>query len=298
MEYGYDAYGQIAWRGWDHTATPAPRNPVGHQGLFADRLDAYAGYEQLVPNARILYHNRNRTYDPRLGRFLQQDPNATGQPLAQLAHSRSDITGLATLQVDLQQHYADGMSTYAARRSSPLVHQDPSGLFIQLLAPTMGYDVYVDYNTEVISNGMQAKDSLNGMLQDYGYGQLDMIEMLMDWSIPDTTFGTMTAGGAVLGRIESHHIIPRFLWGIDDAPNRLDIPQKHHREYHSILNREFTDAGLPPVSRRNPSWRAAFQKPDGGVTIEQQRKIREALINAGRELDSKTGNKYGLAKRT
>jgi hypothetical protein len=51
VEYVYDAFGEIRERGGSLSASPPPENPVGHQGLFADRLDAPAGSEALVPVA-------------------------------------------------------------------------------------------------------------------------------------------------------------------------------------------------------------------------------------------------------
>jgi hypothetical protein len=54
---------------------------VGHQGLFFDRLDAVATADPLVVGGRGIYQNRNRSYDPVLGRFLQRDPNGSGVPV-------------------------------------------------------------------------------------------------------------------------------------------------------------------------------------------------------------------------
>jgi hypothetical protein len=60
---------------------------VGHHGLFTEPM---AGADQAFdPRALALrvgrpsiYHNRNRTYDPHLGRFLQHDPKRTVSRLA------------------------------------------------------------------------------------------------------------------------------------------------------------------------------------------------------------------------
>ena len=60
------------------SAAAWPVLKIGYQGLFTDRLDAMLGKPVLVPGARTLVHNRARVYMPRLGRFLQQDPNMAG----------------------------------------------------------------------------------------------------------------------------------------------------------------------------------------------------------------------------
>ncbi|MFN7442569.1 MAG: hypothetical protein ACK54T_05235 [bacterium] len=84
----YDAYGQvIASRSM--SVIPPPLR-AGHKGLFAERLDGGVATldgtpslgdldrGRLEPPATIVYHNRNRTLSPTLGRFLQSDPNASG----------------------------------------------------------------------------------------------------------------------------------------------------------------------------------------------------------------------------
>lgn len=66
---------------------------IGHKGLFLDRLDVRVGLAsdpelpRLVPFAHGLYQNRNRSYSPSLGRFLQQDPNQTAMALLSVISS-------------------------------------------------------------------------------------------------------------------------------------------------------------------------------------------------------------------
>jgi hypothetical protein len=78
-QWTYDAYGSVPTAEVFDTSSPV--NRCGHKGLFADRLDVGVldepggeEYERLVQGADLLYHNRNRTLSPRLGRFLQSDP--------------------------------------------------------------------------------------------------------------------------------------------------------------------------------------------------------------------------------
>ncbi|MBX3382759.1 MAG: hypothetical protein KF864_04525 [Phycisphaeraceae bacterium] len=81
-QWTYDAYGAVIDEDVFDAASPV--NRAGHKGLFADRLDVGVvdewGHEncRLIPGAELAFYNRNRTYSPYLGRFLQSDPNATG----------------------------------------------------------------------------------------------------------------------------------------------------------------------------------------------------------------------------
>ena len=63
-----------------------PPNAVGHQGLFFDRFDAPPTARPLTPGAEGLYHNRNRRYAPVLSRFVQRDPNVTGEENVSLTY--------------------------------------------------------------------------------------------------------------------------------------------------------------------------------------------------------------------
>jgi hypothetical protein len=70
-------------------------------------------------------------YSPSLGRFLQRDPNATGQPVmldAQWFHGRAPSTLVPGM--DIEEHYRDGMNTYQYVKSNPLTNSDPLGLFV------------------------------------------------------------------------------------------------------------------------------------------------------------------------
>jgi YD repeat-containing protein len=67
--YVWDPYGQLLHR---RIQTPQFHSRIGHQGLFFDRLDELATANQLAVGGRGLYQNRNRTYDPVLGRFRLQ----------------------------------------------------------------------------------------------------------------------------------------------------------------------------------------------------------------------------------
>ncbi|MEM9373259.1 MAG: hypothetical protein AAGA55_06410, partial [Planctomycetota bacterium] len=75
------------------------RNRLGHQGLFAERVDADTSAKVLsdASGVELWYQSRSRWYEPGLGRFLTPDPNATGVPvvgsLAMLGTTPSSSAG-------------------------------------------------------------------------------------------------------------------------------------------------------------------------------------------------------------
>jgi YD repeat-containing protein len=129
----FEPYGSVAWAS-NATYDPFPRLAMGHKGLFVERLDAPpvvwfdSDDERLAPEADLLVLMRNRQYLPRLGRFLQPDPNATGvavQP--SLAYGGSALP-TPDPYVDLHSWAADGTSALAYALSDPVNGADPTGL--------------------------------------------------------------------------------------------------------------------------------------------------------------------------
>jgi len=102
------------------------------------------------------------------------------------------------------------------------------------------------------------------------------------------------AGLAVV--TENHHIIPRFLLGLNRAANRLGLPKELHERYHRILEDEFRRAGLDPVSSRGDNrWKKRLQ--DEKVGEDELRRVRAALLRSGRRFDTETNGKYNLARK-
>lgn len=127
----YDAYGEAL------TSTSLHPHPVlrcGHKALFVDRLDigvmssSFIEHERIVPFSHTLCYNRNRTYSPQSGRFLQPDPNETGMSL--LAATGFGGRGAAALSIafGLEGHYGDGLNVYEYLGSNPWNRSDPMGL--------------------------------------------------------------------------------------------------------------------------------------------------------------------------
>lgn len=200
--------------------------------------------------------------------------------------------------IDLHRIYGDGMSLFAGFGSSPINHTDPSGLFIGLLAPMSTMDIYTDYNEEAINGGMSMGDMLSQMMRDYAEGQDLGADFASDWDMSDRVVGTFGVGGvAAAVKLNQHHIIPRFLLGLNRAANRLGLPQHLHGDYHRMLEQEFTRAGLNAVSSRGDDrWVSRLMEP-GEVGEDEIRKIRAALLRSGRRFDDVTNGKYDLARK-
>jgi hypothetical protein len=83
---------------------------------------------RLVPYAHLVVQMRNRAYSPALGRFYQQDPNATAMALigASVYHGRG--VGALVTAFGLEELYGDGANLYAYLGSNPWQRHDALGL--------------------------------------------------------------------------------------------------------------------------------------------------------------------------
>ncbi|MFN7375575.1 MAG: hypothetical protein ACK54T_05220 [bacterium] len=125
----YDAYGQVIAA---RSIVSHPPLRAGHKGLFAERLDGGVATlggtpslgdldrGRLEPPATIVYHNRNRTLSPTLGRFLQSDPNASGVGLvSSVPHSGTRVL-VDVIIADLGQMAGDGVNLYQYCQGDPV----------------------------------------------------------------------------------------------------------------------------------------------------------------------------------
>ncbi len=165
------------------------RNRIGHQGLFAERVDASTTATTLSPNpnAQIWYQSRSRWYVPELGRFMTSDPNATGVPtMNSLAMLGTTPTGPPSGSFDWESHYGDGWDTWTSYGANPVMGQDPSGLFWGLvgLGVAQGLDSGLSAldGLGMVADGYQARNRLMGQVGIYHLQQA----MLMD--LMDTMF--------------------------------------------------------------------------------------------------------------
>jgi YD repeat-containing protein len=184
-QYDYDPYGQpIA----ADNLGAFGHNRIGHQGLFADRFDADAPAADLAVGAELLYYARNRDYQPRLGRWVQRDPNGTSAA-EDMAGLPSYGLGLGTevLIADIEALYGDGLSLHAPLGSSPLVHTDPTGLS---LVGSMGSSV-----TMLVSN-LLARPILGKVAMTGGRVAYSLVDdMLMSYS----GYSSISLGGGLIG---------------------------------------------------------------------------------------------------
>jgi uncharacterized protein RhaS with RHS repeats len=184
-QYDYDPYGQpIA----ADNLGAFGHNRIGHQGLFADRLDGGANDAPLAVGGRGLYDNRARAYDPRIGRFLQSDPNETGRPVIGWAAFHGQALALEFGEPRLDRHYTDGLNTFGYVLANPLRDTDPLGLF------TAG-----------------AGDLITGVLEslvtDYALNLEWDVGWATDWGLPDDDHS----------RLDNHWMFFSIGWGLYDA---------------------------------------------------------------------------------
>ncbi len=104
-------------------------------GYFVDADNAPVGatlarfvYDGLV-DAAGLYHNRNRWYDPALGRFVQREMNESALPvLAVLAMNGAALDAFLS-GFEPVGYYGDGANLYRYIGADPINDRDPSGMF-------------------------------------------------------------------------------------------------------------------------------------------------------------------------
>jgi len=123
-QYAYEPYGVVLVA--ESFASHAV-NRVGHQGLFFERYDGTSFRQTVSPTENGLYYNRNRFYDPSLGRFIQRDPNETGIPIIAALAMNGQAVDVLLSGFDPEAVYAFGLNLYEYVGSNPVVRVDPSG---------------------------------------------------------------------------------------------------------------------------------------------------------------------------
>jgi YD repeat-containing protein len=309
----YDPYGQVLSARIEH-----PHDPLwtGHKGLFVERLDAGvmdglpslptgagqgSGLDlpRLTPGSTLLAHARNRWLHTSLGIWTSTDPNASGQANVELDGRLGSASPQLVLQVDLAKAFTDGSNLSLTYIGNPVDNRDPLGLFVGLFAPTSTLDIYSDYNDEALEGGMSAHEALDGMLTSYSEGQLEAIDFLEDVNlrkVDDILFTAGSVSGWKAGQAfvrHNHHIIPKFMEGVDNMANRLELPAREHEKFHRVLEQQFRRVGLnPPNSQGDLNWRKRFA--NNLVEPREAGQVRRAVIDACAEFDGLTNGKYAL----
>ncbi len=222
-QYTYDAYGAVL----SAVLYNGGHEPVfaGHKGLFFDNLDEHFALQggeglgatpiwlslshlllgerehRLVPWADPVYHVRNRAMMPRHGRWLQRDPNASGQVVA--GETEPDI-------VDPEFAHADSFSLHAYVDGNPWTRRDPQGLFFSggLIGTTIGmWNSATDMvNTGHMGNMMSF--ALDAMFRAHQMNALIDFELIADWSVPDEALSFHTSNVE-----ETQRAILGMFWG-------------------------------------------------------------------------------------
>jgi len=168
-QWQYDAYGSVlsAESFAAPNSEPVPHLHAGHKGLFQDRLDGGVvdpiyneDLPRLIPYAHTIYHVRNRAYQPAMGRWMQQDPNATAMSLIEAAgHSgrgsgraiRASALSSTVFSFHVNTRYRDGMNVYEYLCSKPRNYNDPLGLNVWELGPSGGTGQTVAVGTAALA---------------------------------------------------------------------------------------------------------------------------------------------------
>jgi hypothetical protein len=140
-QWTYSPYGEVLTY---EKLRPHPVVVFGHKTLAVDRLDVAnpiqwdleLGYiselPRLTPGARLFGYARNRTLDIARGRWLQDDPNASGVILLTTVpfHGNAKFGGPQAPVVRVR--IMDGLSMSGYSRSDPVGRHDQLGLFSSL----------------------------------------------------------------------------------------------------------------------------------------------------------------------
>jgi hypothetical protein len=180
-QWTYSPYGEVLTYEQFH---PHPVVVFGHKSLVVDRLDTpsvswdtelgtISDTQRLIPGAKLIAYARNRTYSPSLGRWLQQDPNASGLDVlleivcqgSQQQHSGGNVSIGSRLE--------DGVNVFAYARSGPVTRSDPTGLLVsELVSP---------YATIGMTAGQIAYGLVSGYADRMDYDA----DWASDWAAPD-----------------------------------------------------------------------------------------------------------------
>ncbi|MEQ8845674.1 MAG: hypothetical protein RIB58_12550 [Phycisphaerales bacterium] len=155
------------------TGVTPPKSRIGHQGLFADRLNAPTTLDPLDTGSHNIWHNRNRTLLPELGRFAQRDPNATGQGASSMLDMYGSALHDGVSPPDPAALFGDGQNIYAYAVANPTQLRDPSGLFIGAVA------FFMPGPSDFITG------ALEGLVNEYAANLEWDLDWAMDWSLPD-----------------------------------------------------------------------------------------------------------------
>jgi hypothetical protein len=313
-QWSYEPYGQAVAAESIHAH---PQMKLGHKGLFLDRLDldslspGTGGVwpTLLAPFSDPIYQMRNRDNRPQWGRFVQRDPNQSGQTVLMGSYHGEPI-GAPDIAFSLEALYTDGHNLYQYLGSNPLNGSDPYGLFGIMGGLSTGLSMF-DTATGIADmglDGVQAGMSLGDMLSEYSYN-LDLdVEWAGDLSMSDSDssrgggIAMAMAGTAVM---RSHHIASnkhasKFTaiyeeifasagMTLEDPANKMQVLSEFHKgrhplRYHMWVQKNLEDAvfGLDKPQQRASAIRRALNSMQSQIEAEPGR--LHATIN-GKKTD-------------
>jgi hypothetical protein len=322
-QWTYSPYGEVLTYEQFH---PHPVVVFGHKSLVVDRLDTQAmswdtdlgtisDTQRLIPGAKLIAYARNRTYAPGLGRWLQQDPNASGQSVRDVIayHGLSPVP--QTASTDVQFRLSDGINLFSFARSNPVIHSDPTGLFVGSFLPGP---------EDLVMGGFRAlRGGLEEMISQYAVNMELDLDWALDWgqdddahSRNDNTWiakafregawnafidemdptGGLISDGLVMGGA-NHRLVPGFMGGnYADINVWKNMPDHLHAMFHRKLEAAFARVELNrPASSGDKNWRYRFS--EGEVKYKEAAKMRRALLDASSSFDRATKGKYDLRSR-
>jgi YD repeat-containing protein len=272
-QWTYDAYGNVLSADF---IRPHPKIAVGHKGLFAERLDVWlidfmaeTEFPVLVSYSRIHYHTRNRVLDPTLGRWLQRDPNATGQCVIESLAHHGRQAEVQMSDAGLEGHMEDGLNTHQYVRGNPIRGGDPLGLF-DMGSMMFGSSTAAGLQSEWTQNLFDFGSTMQGAVASF-FGAAAMEQMLQvdwafDWSEPDDLYvgsanWSMNAGS----------------WGDADQPRATE----HHPGFVQASNTGLP-AGTPTgFSQLGKAGKRAgvyiLQFPDGTLYVGRSVNVARRL---------------------
>jgi uncharacterized protein RhaS with RHS repeats/predicted GIY-YIG superfamily endonuclease len=211
-QYTFDPYGEVLAA---EVASGMPRNRIGHQGLFFDRLDAATAAEQLGRGYAGVYYNRNRTYLPGLGRFLQRDPNGTAQRCPEFATSLGGAASSPNATFNPRQLYSGGTNLFGYVQQNAVNRTDPMGLFdVGLLGVMMGSttleELQTDWSQDIADVGLSLRDSMGAFFDAAALDQTTDASWALDWSQPDDFYTKSAAYSDATGSWAEY-------WGCGDG---------------------------------------------------------------------------------
>jgi hypothetical protein len=133
-----------------------------------------------MPGATLISYARNRTYSPSLGRWLQQDPNGSGQTTT-VTRFRGESDGFVAASIDITQKRRDGLNFSGYLRCNPIAFSDSSGLY----STEEAVEDFYESNFSLPTPGTFIQGALSSLVTDYAANLEWDIEWSSDWSMDD-----------------------------------------------------------------------------------------------------------------